>query len=118
MDDGSSSRVRLTEVPYIEDMLELYENNKTVKKLALGSSYWKPPNEIMTNIVLDTLSTTDVHRYSSILGLPRLQDILRDKLLRSGLNVDDMTIAITCGANQAFMNAALALCDNNNNSST
>lgn len=106
-----SSRVKKTGAPHIEDVLEKYSSLENCIRLALGSSFWQPPIEAIE--ALDTsLLASDTHRYGAILGLSTLRQRLISRLIRSGLSMDDQEIAVTCGANQAFVNVALALCDN------
>ena len=49
------------------------------------------------------------------MGYPMLKDKLYNRLSKAGLDMTDMDIAITMGANQAFTNIALSLLDNNDN---
>ena len=52
-----------------------------------------------------------MQRYGSILGLPSLQEKIRENLLSKGFDTVGLDIIITSGANQAFASIALAICD-------
>jgi aromatic aminotransferase len=106
----SSKRVENTEQPYIENILDKYAGLPNVTSLALGSSYWGPPIQALED-VKDQLFARDSHRYGNLFGLPALRDHLIQSLSQQGVDTKDMDIMITAGANQAFTNIALALCD-------
>lgn len=105
----SSIRVQNTEPPYIENVLEKYADIPDIKILALGSSYWTPPTEALDATVLNM--DRSLHRYGAILGETNLINKLKDKFQKKGVCLDGLDFVITCGANQAFLNIALALCD-------
>jgi DNA-binding transcriptional MocR family regulator len=52
-----------------------------------------------------------VHRYGNILGDNHLKDLIKKNLFTKGFDTEGLDIMITPGANQAFTNIALALCD-------
>lgn len=128
-----STRLIKTESPYIEDVLDKYSSLPDLTMLALGSVYWSPPKESL-NLLTPLLTEPAMQKYGSILGNPELRThlstLLHDRGLtilhrlclripaylwctsHAGLSMDGMDIAITAGANQAFINAALAVCDN------
>lgn len=105
-----SLRVNNTGAPHIEDVLEKYSTQADLIRLALGSSYWRPPIETI-QLLQTFLLDSDTHRYGAILGLSSLREKLAMRLTHRGVDMTDKEIAVTCGANQAFMNVALALCD-------
>ena len=111
---SASTRVQNTEPPYIENVLEKYAHIPDIKILALGSSYWTPPTEALDA----TISNIDrsLHRYGAILGETSLINKLTENFQRKGVSLDGLDFVITCGANQAFLNIALALCDDKQNS--
>jgi aspartate/methionine/tyrosine aminotransferase len=96
--------------PFIEDILEKYSSIENLHILALGSSYWNPPPEVLQTL---TINETSIHRYGGILGLDSLRNIIKKRLKRRGIDTNDLDIVITAGANQGFINIALALCDPN-----
>jgi len=62
-----------------------------------------------------SINIREVHRYGNIMGYPKLKEKLYNRLSKAGLDMSNMDIVITMGANQAFTNIALTLCDNNDN---
>ena len=104
----SNCRMKTADEPFIENILEKYASIPDLKVLALGSSFWTPPLEALSSI---SLNTTEIHKYGSILGCNPLRSKLLSRLQSKGVDVSDLDVVITCGANQAFFNVALALCD-------
>ena len=111
----ASNRLQSTEPPYIENVLEKYADIPDIKILALGSSYWTPPSEVVSSTLSNINRLT--HRYGAILGDKNLINKLKQKYQNKDICLDGLDFTITCGANQGFFNIALALCDNNQNSS-
>jgi len=114
-----SRRVVSTERPYIEDVLDRYcipGHNLTM--MALGSSHWGPPAAALEG-VCKFVASRETQRYGNILGLPELRERLTRRLASAGLGCleegGEMTLAVTSGANQAFTNVVLALCDEGDN---
>lgn len=105
-----SSRILSTERPYIEDILDRYNHVDNLTVLALGSSHWNPPQEAL-NQVISHINDRDTHRYGNIQGIPELCNELKIDLTRRGLDMENNDIIITSGANQAFVNIAIALID-------
>eukprot|EP01035_Chromulina_nebulosa_P031831 gene31831-42461_t len=108
----SSNRASEAERPYIEDVLDRFANRSGLTMLALGSSYWSPPSIALEMLHHVDMEAEKVHRYGNILGLPALRAKISSRLEKLGLDMSDMEIVITAGANQAFQSTALALCDN------
>jgi aspartate/methionine/tyrosine aminotransferase len=71
---------------------------------------WGPPKEAMAALVAQ-LDDTDNHLYGSIMGLEELRQRLQVKVQAQGLSMADQDIMITCGAQQAYINAVLCLLD-------
>eukprot|EP01041_Mallomonas_annulata_P003376 gene3376-6694_t len=109
-----SSRIQNTDRPFIEDVLEQYADLEGLTRLALGSSHWGPPTEACDKIIQESFST-DLHKYGSIMGLDALRLEISSNLQNNGLDMGNMEVMITSGANQAFVNAALAICDPQDN---
>lgn len=107
-----SQRLLSTDRPYIEDVLDTYAGLDGVINLALGSTYFKPPQQGLDSLK-DLIDVVEVQKYGAILGL----DELRSKLLKvwaeKGVNVDILDCIVTPGSAQAFFNIALTLCDHN-----
>jgi aspartate/methionine/tyrosine aminotransferase len=53
-----------------------------------------------------------IHKYGGIFGSISLRNMIRMKLISSGMDMSEMEVIITPGANQAFANTSLAICDN------
>lgn len=110
-----SQRIIDTERPYIEDVLDKYASIDNITILALGSSYWLPPNEALQEAKLQIMDR-EIQRYGNIEGYPKLREMLKDDLINKGLDFENLDLVITSGANQAFVNTALALIDNGDSS--
>lgn len=113
----SSQRLLKTERPYIEDVLEKYADLPDITILALGSSYWGPPAEALQKIAADISDPGQraISRYGNLLGLPSLQNAISSHLQSRGIDMEGLEVAISAGANQAFTNAALGVCDEGDN---
>lgn len=105
-----SMRVEKTEKPYIEDVLETYASLPDMTLLALGSVYWNPPEKSVSQLAV-AMQDKHVNKYGSILGEPALRDHLSAILANHGFDMSANSVTVTAGANQAFANAALAICD-------
>jgi aspartate/methionine/tyrosine aminotransferase len=105
-----SNRLARTERPYIEDVLDAYRDLENLTVLALGSSSWNPPEKALSKAEKEIFNR-EIHRYGEILGYPPLQTELRRLLRQQAIKMDKMDIAITAGANQAFLNVATLLTD-------
>lgn len=62
---NSSERLASTDQPFIENILEKYANIQDLTVLALGSSYWKPPQHALNSLNLHEVS---IQKYGAILG--------------------------------------------------
>ena len=60
---GMSRKAELADEPHIENLLEKYSSHPDLIVLALGSSYWIPPELALTHTMLDLQS--DVLKYLS-----------------------------------------------------
>lgn len=107
---------------------EEWENREDkIYSLAQGVVYWEPPEEALEackkaltcsdesdeGSPIDGVSSAgqlDVHLYGPANGLPELVSKLEEKLsVENGIN--DVSIMVTAGANQAYMNCVLTLMD-------
>ncbi len=118
-----SMRIMKTERAYIEDVLDKYTgpnsgiDQSNLHVLALGSSYWGPPKAVL-DAIKDEVDEKSSQRYGSIMGTDELREEWLKKLVREGYPGEDlarMDIGITVGAQQAFMNMAMMLCDQGDN---
>ncbi|KAK1312847.1 Bifunctional aspartate aminotransferase and glutamate/aspartate-prephenate aminotransferase [Acorus calamus] len=83
--------------------------SKDVISLAQGVVYWQPPEQALDKvkeIVWDPVTS----RYGVDDGLPELREALIEKLRREN-KLTKSSVMVTAGANQAFVNLVLALCD-------
>jgi len=112
----ASKRLQNTNEPFIENVLEKYANVEGIQILALGSSYWKPPHEVLKSME-ELIEETEVQKYGSILGLDSLRHQIRQKFQRRMDMKMEMDVVKTAGANQGFTNIAFALCDDGDTSS-
>ena len=46
-----SRKAELTDEPHIENLLEKYSSHSDLTILALGSSYWTPPEEALDQMI-------------------------------------------------------------------
>ena len=112
----ASKRLQNTNQPFIENVLEKYAHVEGIQILALGSSYWKPPHEVLKSME-EIIEETEVQKYGSILGLDSLRQQIRQRFEKKDLDMNEMDVVITAGANQGFTNIAFALCDDGDTSS-
>ena len=82
--------------------------------LAQGIVHWSPPERAI-RAAADALASGAVHGYGPDDGLPELRAALAEKLRDenglAGCARGESELMITAGANQAFANLVLALCD-------
>lgn len=108
-----SERVLITDPPVIvktKQMMAKAPASKQVLSLAQGIVHWAPP-PAATALASKMLAAGEgVHGYGLAGGLPALQEALQHKLqTRNGLH--GYELMVTAGANQAFVNLVLTLCD-------
>lgn len=80
--------------------------------LGQGMVGFGPPDSALAAIP-ELLAQPETHRYQPDPGVPALREAFADKLRReNGLRVDpERRIMVTAGANQAFLNTILCICD-------
>lgn len=105
-----SNRMKDTENPYIEDVLDKYCNIQNITILALGSSHWNPPANALNKLSV-SLNAREMHRYGNIQGSPALRGLIAKDLENKGIDMNDLDVLITAGANQGFTSVALSLID-------
>ncbi|KAL5975197.1 Katanin p60 ATPase-containing subunit A1 [Asimina triloba] len=74
-----------------------------------GVVYWHPPERALEKIK-ESVYDPIISRYGADEGLPELRAALVEKLRREN-NLHKSSVMVTAGANQAFVNLALTLCD-------
>lgn len=98
-----------TESPVMVQIQQLYRSTKDAVSLAQGVVYWQPPKQALDK-VKELVCDPKVSRYGADEGIPELQYALLQKLQREN-KLHKSKIMVTAGANQAFVNLVLALCD-------
>ncbi|KAH6819844.1 Pyridoxal phosphate transferases superfamily protein [Perilla frutescens var. hirtella] len=110
---GSASmlakRVLLTETPVMVEIQKLFRLYPDCVSLAQGVVYWKPPKEALEK-VQQLIWEPSVSCYGADEGLPELREALINKLHDEN-KLKKSSVMVTAGANQAFVNIVLTLCD-------
>ncbi len=117
----ASRRVRGTDAPCIVGMQQMLREisssssdspDKTaMTSLAQGIVFWTPPPAALADaMAFAANSPAKVSAYCEDAGLPALRSALREKLAREN-GMSSSSVMVTAGANQAFTNVVLALCD-------
>ncbi|GAB2216361.1 hypothetical protein Droror1_Dr00024133 [Drosera rotundifolia] len=110
---GSFPRLSLraleTETPVMVEIQRLYRGIKDAISLAQGVVYWQPPQQALEKVEKCIRNPT-ISRYGADEGIPELREALIQKLHREN-KLYKSSVMVTAGANQAFVNLVLALCD-------
>ncbi|HZW35517.1 MAG TPA: aminotransferase class I/II-fold pyridoxal phosphate-dependent enzyme, partial [Candidatus Deferrimicrobiaceae bacterium] len=107
-----SRRAAGVQLPIIPTVAGWIAETPGTISLGQGVAYYGPPPEAMR--VLDSFaSTPGSHPYKPDAGLPELRKAFEEKLrAENGIDAPfERRILVTAGANQAFFNAVLAICD-------
>ncbi|KAL7191373.1 hypothetical protein ACSBR2_023446 [Camellia fascicularis] len=104
-----ASRAVKTETPIMVLIQEVIRGAKDALSLAQGVVYWQPPKRALDK-VKELVWEPSVSRYGADEGLPELREALVRKL-RQENNLHKSSVMVTAGANQAFVNLVLTLCD-------
>ncbi len=107
----ASRRIRRTDAPCIvgmQKMMEEFDSKDTIS-LAQGIVYWKPPEKALKRAAA-AVYTSESSMYGADGGITELRDRLREKV-RTENKLTHSDIMVTTGANQAFTNVVLTLCD-------
>jgi aspartate/methionine/tyrosine aminotransferase len=105
--------------PIIPIVGELIRDHPGTISLGQGVVAYGPPAEAIAQIE-HFLARNENHKYHLVAGIPALHEKIRDKLrTENGITVDGPEAAggrgnalcVTAGANMAFLNAILAICD-------
>ncbi|CAA2994667.1 aspartate aminotransferase [Olea europaea subsp. europaea] len=102
-------RAVLTDTPIMVQIQELIRGVKDCISLAQGVVHWQPPKQALEK-VQDLVWEPVISRYGADEGLPELREALLKKL-RQENNLHRSSVMVTAGANQAFVNIVLTLCD-------
>ncbi|PWA73283.1 pyridoxal phosphate (PLP)-dependent transferases superfamily protein [Artemisia annua] len=104
-----AKRAVLTETPVMVQIQELLRGVKGAVSLAQGVVYWQPPKPALDK-VKELVWEPSISRYGADEGLPELREALTKKL-REENKLFKSSVMVTAGANQAFVNIVLTLCD-------
>ncbi|PON58907.1 L-threonine-O-3-phosphate decarboxylase [Trema orientale] len=104
-----AQRALETEMPIMVKIQELVRGSKDVMSLAQGIVYWQPPKEAL-NKVKELVWEPLISKYGADEGIPELRAALLKKL-RQENKLHKSSVMVTSGANQAFVNLVLTLCD-------
>lgn len=102
-------RIVETEMPIMVQIQQLIRGAKNAVSLAQGVVYWKPPKQALDKVKA-LVEDPSVSCYGADEGLPELREALIRKL-RQENNLQRSSVMVTAGANQAFVNLVLTLCD-------
>ncbi|KAL3511824.1 hypothetical protein ACH5RR_024541 [Cinchona calisaya] len=102
-------RAVLTETPVMVQIQELIRGVKDCISLAQGVVYWQPPKQALEK-VQQLVWEPSVSRYGADEGIFELREALIKKM-RQENNLHKSSVMVTAGANQAFVNVVLTLCD-------
>ncbi|KAG6466272.1 hypothetical protein ZIOFF_075943 [Zingiber officinale] len=104
-----SKRALETDTPVMVQIQKLMRGAKDAISLAQGVVYWQPPEQALEK-VQGLVWEPSISKYGADEGLPELRQALIEKLQREN-NLNKVAVMITAGANQAFVNVVLTLCD-------
>ncbi|XP_031487853.1 aromatic aminotransferase ISS1 [Nymphaea colorata] len=98
-----------TETPVMVQIQQLLRGIKGAISLAQGVVYWQPPDHALEK-VKEVVWQPSTSQYGPDEGLPELREALTEKLRREN-KLFNSSVMVTAGANQAFVNIVLTLCD-------
>jgi aspartate/methionine/tyrosine aminotransferase len=109
---SSSRRANGVQLPIIPTVAGWIAETPGAISLGQGVAYYGPPPEA-TKVLERFSSTPGSHPYKPDAGLPELRKAFEEKLrAENGIDAPfERRILVTAGANQAFFNAVLAICD-------
>ncbi|KAF3781320.1 Aspartate aminotransferase [Nymphaea thermarum] len=103
-----------TETPVMVQIQQLLRGIKGAISLAQGVVYWQPPDHALEK-VKEVVWQPSTSQYGPDEGLPELREALTEKFnklqLRRENKLFNSSVMVTAGANQAFVNIVLTLCD-------
>ncbi|XP_044496853.1 aromatic aminotransferase ISS1 isoform X2 [Mangifera indica] len=102
-----AKRAVKTDMPIM--IQELIRGAQNAVSLAQGVVYWQPPKEALDK-VKELVWDPTISKYGADEGLPELRAALTKKLQQEN-NLHKSSVMVTAGANQAFVNIVLTLCD-------
>jgi len=107
-----SARAAGVQLPIIPIVAGWIAETPGTISLGQGVVHYGPPPEAIAAIP-EFLATVPHHKYIADAGLPELRKAFEEKLrVENGIDAPfERRIYVTAGANQAFLNAVLAICD-------
>jgi len=106
---AKSRRIVATDTPCIVNMQRMLRGKTGLTSLAQGIVHWSPPPSALEAAV-DAKSVSASSSYGADEGDPDLRAALQRKLAKVN-HLEGVSVMVTAGANQAFTNLVLALCD-------
>jgi len=104
-----ATRALETDMPVMVQIQELIRGAKNAVSLAQGVVYWQPPKQALDK-VKELVMEPSISRYGADEGIPELREALIKKLSQEN-KLYKSSVMVTAGANQAFVNLVLTLCD-------
>ncbi|XP_010429976.1 PREDICTED: uncharacterized protein LOC104714344 [Camelina sativa] len=104
-----SRRTLATELPVMVEIRKLMKELTNPMSLAQGVVHWQPPQKALDK-VKELVWDPTISSYGPDEGLPELRMALLNKL-REENKLTKSAVMVTAGANQAFVNLVIALCD-------
>ncbi|KAL6285801.1 hypothetical protein ACE6H2_010191 [Prunus campanulata] len=98
-----------TEMPIMVQIQQLVRGAKNAVSLAQGVVHWQPPKQALDK-VKELVWEPSISRYGADEGIPELREALVKKLHNEN-KLYKSSVMVTSGANQAFVNLVLTLCD-------
>ncbi|XP_042491245.1 aromatic aminotransferase ISS1-like [Macadamia integrifolia] len=98
-----------TDEPVMVQIQKLLRGVKDAKSLAQGVVYWQPPKQALEK-VQQIVWEPSTSRYGADEGLPELREALIKKIHQEN-KLFKSSVMVTAGANQAFVDLVLTLCD-------
>lgn len=104
-----SKRILGTDTPIMVQMTQLLGDRKDILSLGQGIVYWEPPANAL-EVARQSVNDRKVHGYGQDDGTVELRAALLEKVKKEN-GLLDSSIMVTAGANQAFFNVVVTLCD-------
>ncbi|XP_034207095.1 aromatic aminotransferase ISS1 isoform X3 [Prunus dulcis] len=98
-----------TEMPIMVQIQQLVRGAKNAVSLAQGVVHWQPPKQALDK-VKELVWEPSISRYGADEGILELREALVKKLHNEN-KLYKSSVMVTSGANQAFVNLVLTLCD-------
>ncbi|KAM5578920.1 aromatic aminotransferase ISS1 [Rosa sericea] len=104
-----ATRAVETDMPVMVQIQQLIRGAQNAVSLAQGVVHWQPPKQALDK-VKELVWEPSISRYGADEGMPELREALVKKLQEEN-KLCKSSVMVTAGANQAFVNLVLTLCD-------